>query len=51
LTGEENKDMLNAHINSAFHVGDPFKHKGEFYDFGNQIMSKKVEEDMKIMIW
>lgn len=50
LTGEENKAMLNAHINSAMHIGEPLKHTGEYFDFGNQVMSKKVEEDMKVMI-
>lgn len=37
LTGEENKEMLNAHCLGVLMVGEPFRiPKGTFFDFGNQ---------------
>lgn len=50
LTGEENKDMLNAHFNAALQIGSPFKHKGPYFDFGNTWLAKTIEDDMKIMV-
>ena len=37
LTGDENKEMLNAHFQGVMIVGQPFRTKdGELYDFGAQ---------------
>lgn len=35
LTGEENKEMLAAHYKGALAIGEPFRHTGDLYDFGN----------------
>ena len=35
LTGEENKEMLNAHYAGALAIGEPFRHNDGLYDFGN----------------
>lgn len=36
ITGEENKEMLNAHYAGALAIGEPFRHNEKLYDFGNQ---------------
>ena len=35
LSGDENKEMLHAHYLGALAIGEPFRHKGDLYDFGN----------------
>ena len=35
LSGEENKEMLNAHYLGALAIGEPFRHKDGLFDFGN----------------
>lgn len=35
ITGEENKEMLNAHYLGALAIGEPFRHTEGLYDFGN----------------
>jgi aarF domain-containing kinase len=35
LTGEENKEMLNAHYLGALAIGEPFRFQGGLYDFNN----------------
>ncbi len=37
LTGEENREMLNAHYLGALAVAEPFRsNESKLYDFGNQ---------------
>jgi hypothetical protein len=37
LTGEENREMMNAHYAGALAVAEPFRYKdSKLYDFGNQ---------------
>lgn len=49
LTGEENKEMLNAHYLGVLAVGEPFRQKGRLYDFGNQHITKQIYEVMPTM--
>ena len=35
LTGEENREMLNAHYAGALAIGEPFRYTDGLYDFGN----------------
>ena len=35
LTGEENKEMINAHYLGVLAVGEPFRTNEKLYDFGN----------------
>lgn len=49
LTGEENKDMLNAHYLGVMAVGEPFRFNGDLYDFGNQTITKNIYEVVPTM--
>ena len=44
LTGEENKEMQNAHHDGVMIVGEPFRtsHPDELYDFGTADFTQKV---------
>ena len=43
LTGDENKEMLNAQYTGTMIVGEPFRSEvGELYDFGSQGLTEKV---------
>jgi aarF domain-containing kinase len=43
LTGEENKEMLQAHYEGTMIVGEPFRvEQGELYDFGRKGLTEKV---------
>jgi len=50
LTGEENKEMLAAHSKSAMFIGEPFKHEGPFFDFGNSDISRKLMDEIPVML-
>ena len=50
LTGEENKQMLESHSKSAMFVGEPFKHKGHYFDFGDSDISKNLLKELPVMI-
>ena len=49
LTGEENREMIDAHCNSVFIVGEPFGLKSEF-DFGNQNLTSRIYKYMPLML-
>ncbi len=49
LTGEENKEFLEAHVNSILIIGEPFASQTPF-DFGNQTMSARIYEKMPIVL-
>ena len=50
LTGDENKEMLNAHYKGTMIVGEPFRTKaGELYDFGVAGLTEKVQDIMPTM--
>lgn len=49
LTGEENKMMVNAHIESCIIVGEPF-HQEKPFDFGNQSITNRIYEKMPVML-
>ena len=44
LTGEENREMVNAHYNGVMIVGEPFRtsHPDELYNFGTADFTEKV---------
>jgi aarF domain-containing kinase len=46
LTGEENKEMLNAHYLGTLAMAEPFINSqvGGLYDFANQTITKNVNE-------
>ena len=46
LTGEENKEMLNAHYLGTLAMAEPFQNSevGGLYDFANQTITKNVNE-------
>ena len=50
LTGEENREMMDAHVRSTLYVGEPFRHTGEYFDFGDQEISTKIKEEMPVMM-
>ena len=50
LTGEENKQMLASHSKSALFIGEPFKHKGPYFDFGNSEISKGLLREIPVML-
>ncbi|CAI2362267.1 unnamed protein product [Moneuplotes crassus] len=50
LTGEENRVMLESHSNSAMFIGEPFKHQDAFFDFGNSEISRKLIEEIPVML-
>ena len=50
LTGEENRMMLNAHAKSAMYIGEPFKHEGPFFDFGDADISQRLLEELPVML-
>ena len=50
LTGDENKEMLNAHYTGTMIVGEPFRtNAGELYDFGSAGLTEKVQHIMPTM--
>ena len=49
LTGEENKEMLNAHYQGSLAVGEPFRQNEGLYDFGNQQITKNIYEVVPAM--
>lgn len=50
LTGDENKEMLNAHYTGTMIVGEPFRTKGdELYDFGSAGLTEKVYKILPTM--
>eukprot|EP00351_Strombidinopsis_sp_SopsisLIS2011_P005836 CAMPEP_0116875472 /NCGR_PEP_ID=MMETSP0463-20121206/7443_1 /TAXON_ID=181622 /ORGANISM="Strombidinopsis sp, Strain SopsisLIS2011" /LENGTH=139 /DNA_ID=CAMNT_0004521169 /DNA_START=1415 /DNA_END=1830 /DNA_ORIENTATION=+ len=49
LTGEENKEMLNAHNTGVMIVGEPFRHTDGLYDFGSADFTKSVMEILPTM--
>jgi aarF domain-containing kinase len=49
LTGEENKEMFNAHYLGVMAVGEPFRFKGGLYDFNNQTITKNIYEIIPTM--
>lgn len=50
LTGEENKEMLNAHFEGTMIVGEPFRTaEGELYDFGGHNLTEKVSRIIPTM--
>ena len=46
LTGEENKEMLNAHYLSTLAMAEPFRdcEAGGLYDFSSQTVTKKIND-------
>jgi len=44
LTGEENREMINAHYGGVMIVGEPFRtsHPDELYNFGTADFTEKV---------
>jgi aarF domain-containing kinase len=49
LSGEENKEMKEAHVNSVLVTGEPFQQK-EPFDFGNQDITKRIYAMMPVML-
>lgn len=49
LTGEENKVMIEHHLNSILTIGEPLRFEGK-YNFGAQQMTKKVYVSIPIML-
>lgn len=49
LTGDENQLMKDAHVASAFAIGRPFSHEGE-YDFRAQHVTEEVKTDAQVML-
>lgn len=49
LTGEENKEMLNAHNTGVMIVGEPFRHTDGLYNFGSADFTKSVMEILPTM--
>ena len=41
LTGEENRELTETHVNAIFLIGEPFRLEGPF-DFGNQNLTKRI---------
>ena len=48
LTGEENREMKEAHSQSVLIVGEPFSRK-EPFDFGNQNLTDRIYKYMPVM--
>ena len=49
LTGEEGKDMKEAHVGAVMIVGEPFAAKGAF-DFGSANMTARIYEKIPHMV-
>ena len=51
LTGDESRAMLDAHVEAAFIVGEPFSRQfADGYDFAHMDMGKRVSELARIMV-
>ncbi len=52
LTGMESQIMLDSHTNATLAVGEPFNilNKDEFFDFGNQKLTKKIYKLIPTML-
>ena len=50
LTGEENKEMINAHYLGVLAMAEPFREiPNGIYDFGSQTITKNVNEIVPAM--
>lgn len=51
LTGEENREMQNAHYQGVMIVGEPFRTKemNDLYDFGSSDFTKKLSTVLPTM--
>ena len=53
ITGDESREMLNAHVEAALIIGEPFSERyagGGGYDFGVMNMSGRVSELARVMV-
>jgi len=50
LTGEEDAVMLDAHVNAAVLVGEPFAAGTQPFDFGAQNIARRIAGDVKTMV-
>mmetsp|Transcript_7753 Transcript_7753/g.29044 ORF Transcript_7753/g.29044 Transcript_7753/m.29044 type:complete len:324 (-) Transcript_7753:52-1023(-) len=52
LTGEETAIMNNAHLHSAHIIGAPFQPQliGSLYDFEKQDMTRKIQDELPVML-
>lgn len=49
LSGEESKEMVNAHVDATLIVGEPFAQK-EPFDFSNQDITTRIYKTMPVML-
>ena len=49
IVGDEHQDLLDAHVESIFAVGEPFNHAGN-YDFGSQNITPQVYKQLPTMM-
>ena len=51
LTGDESRQMLDAHVDAAFIVGEPFSQQyAQGYDFARMDMGRRVSELARVMV-
>lgn len=52
LTGEESQLMKNAHLKASYIIGEPFRpvYLKQKYDFEKQEMTKKIMEELPVML-
>lgn len=49
LTGEENRQMMDAHVSSVLIIGEPFAVE-EPFDFGNQNVTKRIYDKLPVLL-
>ncbi len=49
LTGEESRELIEAHVSSVLIIGEPFACE-EPFDFGNQNLTKRIYEKLPVLL-
>ena len=49
ITGEESREMLDAHVESVMIIGEPFAMQ-EPFDFGNQNLTARIYEKIPVLL-
>jgi len=49
LTGEESRDLIDAHVASVLIIGEPFATE-EPFDFGNQNLTQRIYEKLPVLL-
>jgi len=50
LTGQEVKEMIDAHVESVFLLGKPFRDRSQPYDFTSENLPRQIQSHVPTMV-